>query len=81
MRIKRYLAKTRKRTGGLICLRCQGRFAGRDAYDLHLVKYADEDWCHLPEEIGLVKSTGGWYRVGARSPKRVQALQIDAAAV
>jgi hypothetical protein len=79
--VKRYLAKTRKRTGGLICLRCQGRFAGRDAYDAHLVKYADEDWCHLPEEIGLVKSAGGWHRLGAQTPTLVQGIQIDAVAL
>lgn len=81
MTIKRYLAKTRKRTGGLICLRCQGRFVGRDAYDAHLVQYDKEDWCHLPSEVGLVRVAGGWHRVGARTPTLVQGLQIDAAAV
>jgi len=81
MAIRRYLAKTRKRNGGLICLRCDGRFAGRDAYDRHLVQYPGEDWCHLPQEVGLVKATGGWYRLGARTPTLVQGLQIDAAAV
>lgn len=65
MAVRRYLAKTRKRTGGLICLRCQGRFAGRDAYDRHLVIYSTEDWCHLPEEVGLVGGHSGWWRLPA----------------
>jgi hypothetical protein len=63
--VRRYLAKTRKRTGGLVCLRCEGRFAGRDAYDRHLVIYPDGDWCHLPEEVGLVVGNGGWARLPA----------------
>jgi hypothetical protein len=69
--MRRYLAKTRKRTGGLVCLRCEGRFIGRDAYDRHLVDYPKtdayprEDWCHLPEEVGLVVGNGGWWRLAA----------------
>ena len=62
-RIRRYLAKARQRTGGLTCLRCKGRFSGIEAYDTHLVQYADEDWCHLPEEVGLVSTPGGRYRL------------------
>lgn len=66
--MKRYLAKSRKRTGGFTCLRCERRFDSRNAYDRHLVHYPGEgeDWCHLPEEVGLVTSPGGWYRIGAR---------------
>jgi hypothetical protein len=62
--VKRYLAKTRKRTGGFTCLRCTLRFDSRNAYDRHIVWYpADhEDWCHLPGEVGLV-AKGGWYRL------------------
>ncbi len=60
---KRYLEKSRKRLGGLTCLRCEGRFGGRDAYDRHLVQYPDGDWCHLAEEVGLVPSPGGWLRL------------------
>jgi hypothetical protein len=69
--IKRYLEKSRKRVGGLVCLRCEGRFAGRDAHDRHLVQYpagaghAAQDWCHLGEETGLVPSPGGWLRLPA----------------
>ena len=63
--MKRYLAKTRKRTGGLVCQRCQGRFSGRDAYDLHLVNYPTEDFCHLPEEVGLRQNAAGWWAIPA----------------
>lgn len=65
--MKRYIAKTRKRRGDFTCLRCYLRFAGRDAYDRHLVKYPGGagvgnafDWCHLPEEVGLVSNGGRW---------------------
>ena len=63
MRVKRYLAKTRQRVGSLTCLRCTRRFADRNAYDRHLVQYPGEDWCHLPEEVGLVSTPGGRYRL------------------
>ncbi len=64
--MKRYLAKTRKRVGGFVCLRCDGRFSSRDAYDRHTVVYPTspgrrEDWCHLPQEVGLVSGPGGWW--------------------
>lgn len=67
----RYLAKSRKRRGGLICTRCEGRFGGRDAYDRHLVWYSEGitdsggpgEWCHMPEEVGLVGTPGGWWRL------------------
>src|SRR5437773_1454641 len=61
--VRRYLAKTRKRSGGFVCLRCEGRFAGRDAYDRHIVNYPGGDWCHLSGEVGLVVGMGGWARL------------------
>ena len=67
--MRRYLANSRQRVGGLTCIRCKGRFSGRDAYDLHLVQYADEDWCHLPEEVGLRLKSGGWWVLPPTRPK------------
>jgi hypothetical protein len=60
--VRRYLAKTHKRFGRFDCHRCGLSFSGRDAYDRHIVQYATEDWCHLPEEVGLVPAIGatGW---------------------
>ena len=77
---RRYLSKSRKRRGGLICLRCEGRFGGRDAYDRHLVWYSEGitdsggpgEWCQLPEEVGLVGTPGGWWRLPA-----VGELELD----
>ena len=74
-RIRRYLAKARQRTGGLTCLRCKGRFSGIEAYDTHLVQYADEDWCHLPEEVGLVLNRGGWYALPKGTPRLDKAIR------
>lgn len=57
--------RMRRDRGEYVCSRCDTRFGSRDAFDRHIVVYTDSregpyDWCHLPEEVGLVAHGGRW---------------------
>lgn len=49
---------------------------GAAAYDKHIVKYPEEDWCHLPEEVGLVPGHGGWWRLADAPAKTSLVLRL-----
>lgn len=63
--------KMPRRKGSATCPRCKYRFANRESFQKHIVQYEYGDWCHLPEEVGLVSSgTRRGYILPANKPEK-----------